>query len=132
MNDAVLVSALAHILREPDTWDQAKWAVEKPCGTAFCLAGHITQLAGMQLDREEVDWDAYDRPTYSQVIDEFGTPFTIQHAAVRLLGISFDEAYGLFHPHNDFDDLIQAGALVSGLDPDVLRDKVYDEAGHKP
>ena len=96
--DVVLLrKVMEHITAHPDEHDQDVWAIEAPCGTVACIAGHTVIMSGLTFRVDPPD--DYERTHYgavrsAEVVAETGEEVDV--AAQRLLGLTDDEANALF------------------------------------
>jgi len=77
----------------PERYDQNDYAVEKSCGTAYCIAGWTAYLDGWQFDIGDDGW-------FSDWVHKTGTDIReeklIDVVAEELLGVSNAESDVLF------------------------------------
>lgn len=120
-NHSLFVDVLAQIEREPQTWRQAMWRTDTPCGTSYCFAGHAVNIAEPQA------WVGAEPLTPGRSMREFYLLGDKQFAGDRarqLLGIDDKPAGDLFMATNSLADLYRISAEVLGVDEQTLREKV--------
>lgn len=100
INTPLLRKTLEHITEHPDEWNQGFWAVNMPCGTQYCLAGHAVLLSG-----QDVDWDTTRDVRGHQMPERATNGRSIQSAARVALGLSEAQAFMLFHDYNSLQYL---------------------------
>jgi hypothetical protein len=89
-NMGKVYAVLDRIEADPEHWDQGKWSQIKECGTAMCFAGWACKLEGLTLAIEQ-------QPVTNRFAEnELANGDEIEATAVRILGITWDEAYELF------------------------------------
>lgn len=97
-----LDAALAYIEAYPDEHEQRTWAWSTPCGTTYCLAGHVVVQAGA-----EIRWRPFDDDSFRDA--EFctyqGDQRVIAGLAGELLGVDYEDADDLFAAVNTLADL---------------------------
>lgn len=98
LNVPLLRKALEHITAHPDEWKQDEWAKKTACGTACCVAGHVTLMQG-----HEIDFDRAD--TYGAMVKYTSTGEYIEDVARRELGLTDIQAEAMFHPSNRLHSL---------------------------
>ena len=104
VNKKLLRKVLRYIKTHPKEWDQDIWGEKKPCGTAFCFAGHALAMAGAKLRWSKPDEDGW------QELDAVRFPHrayetNISRAAQRVLGLTGDQAGYLFGGSNTLKEI---------------------------
>lgn len=132
VNDELMIDTLAQIERTPSEWNQGAYR----CGSGMCFAGWAATLAGGQWLTSPYDlaWDEFLRPEPEDgPFDVRGDETLIHGPAVhastrarRLLGIDMNDAAVLFAGGNQRDDLYAICSRITGMDEQVLRDKVRE------
>lgn len=129
-NEDLLIQALVQIVKHPETWDQAFWATQTDCGTAFCVAGHVATMTGWRaIGWQDTGGDQrflYRTATAYRPSDEERA--SISDIAKNALQISFADKMALFDGGNDLDDVFFVSAGILKMDPQVLKDKVQSIA----
>jgi hypothetical protein len=114
-NAALAYQVLDHLDAHPEQWNQRDWAIQRPCGTAFCFAGWAAVLSG----REILWWNADRVVIHGDYVvdarDEEGRQW-IGDAAREALGI--DDSGNLFASSNTREDLGRLVAEIFGPRPD--------------
>lgn len=100
LNVPLMEATMGRIIAEPASWDQRLVAMEQPCGTTFCFAGHAALVSGCTFTVGGWFEDAARMPI---------SPMDYARAA---LGLTYDEAESLFY--------------LFTTDIDVLHRKVKD------
>ncbi|MEU9837017.1 hypothetical protein AB0D67_36235 [Streptosporangium sp. NPDC048047] len=107
LNVAALERVYAHIVANPEEWNQRYWH----CGTSMCFAGHTVAMYGT------ANWSAPGDPgcdTFVALstddeddlfIDEGERVIYVADRARHILGITEDEAAVLFHQNNTLADI---------------------------
>jgi hypothetical protein len=106
INTELLLRTLEQIERHPELWNQRDWR----CGTSHCFGGWAVTLAG----GEWID-DLHLKPEDEQYIPDWPAPDGVpaEIRAIRLLGLSVDQAIDLFDQDNTLEDLrLQVKRLV--------------------
>jgi hypothetical protein len=117
INVPLLRKTLEHITAHPEEHNQSFWAVQTPCGTAYCLAGHAVQLAGHEIlwtdvcpcgcdSRERSAWHCTDGRE-------------IEYVATEELGLTEDQADDLFESRNTLHYLWRKAAHYTDGEIDV-------------
>lgn len=94
VNVPLLRKVMEHIAAHPEEWEQEEYAVQRPCGTAYCVAGTVAQWAGEEFAFECMPGDrivAMSRLSSGERVEDF---------AREALGLSCTQAYHLFHERN--------------------------------
>lgn len=113
---ARLDAALAYIEQHPEEHRQQTWAWRTPCGTAYCLAGHVAVQAGATFR-----WNAFVGADGTQLADAVevtyeGRLIDVDELAMTLLGVEDEAASDLFEGGNTLADLRdQRDALAASL-----------------
>jgi hypothetical protein len=103
-NAELAYRVLDHIDAHPEQWHQGVWiARDKDCGTVGCFAGWTCLLAGDTAAFDHIDPQHATRVTISGNGPQYDR--SIDSRAFELLGITPDEAAGLFEASNDRRDL---------------------------
>jgi len=115
-NVALLRAVLTRISTDPAHWDQSAWSrvlseIDKAsqgatCGTAYCVAGWATHLAGA------ID-DVASNGHLSGFVEFGGKSYSIETLAKRLLGVDPDEASALFNAGNDAAAVWEAAEQIA-------------------
>lgn len=102
-----LDGALAWIGDHQEQHDQDVWASTTPCGTTYCVAGTLANLAGGELVWEDYSWRRPGHLTASLVKLPDGSMELISNYAARLLGIDPEGGIvdRLFYAAETYDDL---------------------------
>jgi hypothetical protein len=109
VNVPLLRKGLEHITAHPEEWDQQSWAVQTPCGTQFCLAGHVASMIG-----HEMRWDVSDcgcgdlsccPAAASCVVSEDDAEATIGDVAGDALGLTYRQRDALFWGGNNLETM---------------------------
>lgn len=125
VNRELLIDVLAHILLDPESWNQGTWAgvqnVDTPpdqkinplapaCGTSFRFAGWTCIVNGDRFEwPSEIGGEGAD---ISNVIAPGGEVFGIAYRAGEVLGLTGSQREALFAAGNDLDALFQFTARV--------------------
>lgn len=113
-----LKRALLHVTAYPEEWNQEHWAYAlvtpngDVCQTACCLAGRVLANEGYKFV-----WEGFEaRPSYVTAFHaRNGDKVNIEQRATELLGLTYNDAGGLFDPGNSLDELWQiARELTDG------------------
>lgn len=99
-NVPLLRKVLEHIEAHPEEWDQGTWR----CETAMCFAGHAADIAGAQWVGKGKYLLADPDIDPPEKIRSTGVT-TASARAVQVLGITWEQANGLFVGSNTLDDL---------------------------
>lgn len=107
VNVPLLRKALEHIDAHPEEHDQGVWARRTPCGTAYCLAGHVAVLAGYEIDWSPAADCGYFEAQVECVtaLDSWGSPLDIAWVAQDALGVTCHQSRVLFATENSRADL---------------------------
>lgn len=125
-NDDLLIDVLAQIERTPERWNQRVWVHRTDCGTSYCFAGWACALTAPDVTQPDFLWSA--ATLHAQFAGQTGRTSRglVPTVAADVLGLTPAQADELFELDNTLDDLYDVVSSLTGLDPDVLRDKVYD------
>lgn len=93
INIGRLQHSMDFLTQHPELHDQCRWGKQTPCGTTYCLAGHIVTTAGYEL--EWIDGEA------SYTTDGYWIPTLAQ----ELTGLSDYEAFALFFTSKTLEHL---------------------------
>lgn len=94
------------------TWRTPAYDASRRCETAFCIAGYTVEASPTARWASD---DPEDALYYSALLDGGdGLPHHAQQAAQRLLGITHDQADGLFHALNTLDDVRRVASRIAG------------------
>lgn len=121
LNVPLLSKVLEHVTAHPEEWDQANWAVQRDCGTTYCVAGWTVAMTGHDIDWHEYDPNDNDvlprgvhRSVYADVHAFGGYTDTtggcrayIPDVAQFELGLNYEQRKRLFKGSNDLDTLWQ-------------------------
>lgn len=140
-NIELLDQVIAKIEAEPETWDQDTWGradvfdetTETACGTAYCVAGHVSIMTGAKpMWRKKVEsyWDneaqefKYREYWYFNDVQAPDGRFrSVEGYASDQLELDYGDANRLFHHANSFDDIKEMrNMLANGED---LREYEY-------
>jgi hypothetical protein len=106
----LLRRVLKQIDEHPETWDQRAWASKGGCGTAFCVGGWASYLAGYK-PKINPGWTT----AWETVDDE-----EIEDVARRELSLSYEEAFYLFDSKNTRDDLQRIAQSIAARAGETL------------
>ena len=95
VNKEALRATLEAVKANPDHWDQTVWVRKTACGTAYCFAGWTCVLDGFT--------EPVDRTTW--LVRSDGLSVDVQIYAKRRLGLTWQQADGLFDQFNTLADL---------------------------
>lgn len=99
----LLDGAVIHIEQHPEEHEQNFWFTPKPCGMAFCLAGHVGVLAGAEpppvgIMKGGLWFIAPDGSSWDQSREPMPTgALFIKDYAIKALGVTEGQAEVLFH-----------------------------------
>lgn len=110
-NDDLFIDVLAHIERNPASWNQSTWGNSRSCGTVACFAGWACALSGVNI----LELSGYMIAERAVGLLGLGVSYGAEAADIRLFG-------GL----NSMGDLYRISAEHMNIDETVLRDKVQD------
>jgi len=115
-NPRLMRDVLAHIERNPETWNQGSWAVRTDCGTSYCYAGHAVAMVGGRINIEESTAEVATLP--EDVRDRFTREHVAISAAARaVLGLEPTTAERLFAGGNTLSDLQRlVGEICKGAE----------------
>lgn len=139
-NYELLRDVLTHISLHPNTWNQETWGSATPCGTTYCLAGHVVMMSDHDvslhwIDVLEVDvTDSAQRQVVSGVIDD-GRLRNIDEVAAEILDIPYATIGHLFYSFtsdvqtlwNRIEDVTN-GAIEAGGYLDVMAKSMASQA----
>lgn len=112
-NAPLLLATMTYIEEHPEEHDQAIWI----CGTVACFAGHAVLLDG-GVPASEGDGALVeardDDPPASVHQWRIGPVIPVRSRAIRILGLTGDQATALFHGDNTLDDLRAEVARLVG------------------
>lgn len=124
INVPLLRKTLEHITAHPTEWNQEYWGRtfnnerDEVCGTAYCLAGHAVVMTGHTL--------TFSNGGYSHFTDQGEE---IGEVAERELGLTYDEAYELFHDQNSLFDLWELAEQFT--DGEIVNEHHPSPDGHQ-
>lgn len=102
---ALLDQIIAHIEAHPEDWLQDDWAQRSPCGTTFCIAGHVARIRmpeGWSFKFKELYDENYDA---AYTIGDHEATETISSFAADQLAISYTERDILFDGSNTLPEI---------------------------
>ena len=94
-------------------WYQRNWAVETECGTAYCIAGFVVTQTVAGASVVIPDWDADDPYAVLQIDGARADWISVGRDA---LGLTADEASGLFHEDNTIGDVRRIAEQIAARD----------------
>lgn len=113
-------AAIDKILAHPELHDQGVWLKQTECGTAGCLAGHVTLLAGDTPTTWHVDSFGFDTGIGESVISSAtGRRRLVSARARELLYITDGQADELFNDGNSVGYLIDSVTHIFGPKPEA-------------
>lgn len=92
---------------EMSAWDQEVWAVDDaPCGTAYCIAGHVAAGAGWR-PTVRLYLSGSQELDYVNLINDDGEEWEVDAISSEILGIetTWNYADDLFRSDNTLEDL---------------------------
>ncbi len=101
--DRLIDWAEASAKAQDGAWDQHHWAIIRPCGTSYCIAGKVLEEEGVKFIWSRVSLNSVGSLTVQA--DHEGTPKLIPLFAQEVLGLIDAEADALFKGSNSIDDL---------------------------
>ncbi|WP_063042268.1 MULTISPECIES: hypothetical protein [Nocardia] len=119
-NWPLLADAVVQIILHPETWNQSYYAAKTDCGTAFCVAGWVTRLAGAEPVFEGDHWATTDC-----ILN--GRQRYIDAASSELLGLDLVRGDSLYDGDNSLETILKLvtnWAEVDGYElPALITDK---------
>jgi hypothetical protein len=128
-NWPLLVQTIEQIILHPETWKQGDWAQETDCGTAFCVAGWVTHLAGAKPAFRPLDPDYEDEDDYRSTSEcTFkGKEWLIPELSDELLGGDPIRLINLYRGGNTLKDVLRIVSVWAEEDgyelPALITDK---------
>jgi hypothetical protein len=123
VNKELLRETMDAILAHPEKHDQSNWATETDCGTAYCFAGWVCHLSGLQFDFAA----GFERDTGDGIERTTGFldgGFCVETEARDLLGLDYATGACLFEPDNTtadlkhfVDEIAEHGLIRAAQDP---------------
>lgn len=101
LNKELALTALDYITAHPEEHNQKSWATRLACGTAGCLAYHVCHLSGYEADVNRCEGAIQGVPAVSFLTNGDG----IESRAMKLLGITSNQAVYLFAFHNSVEKM---------------------------
>ncbi len=109
MNKELLKNVLTKIKDDPKSWTQWMWAIQRPCGTSHCFAGHVVHIA------------LPEAKPHFECRSDLSTRFTLnsglcsyKDTARALLGLTERECDKLFDANNTLEDLERVVKELTG------------------
>ena len=113
-NEPLLHDAWSAILADPKSWNQGSYGKQTPCGTTFCLAGHVAVLAGAEV-LTSGSWVEFSMPGYHV------TTLAAYEIARDALGLSCEEADTLFVDSMSVGDLKEMAEIIKSVTDVVVK-----------
>lgn len=107
------------ITTTPEGWVQETWAMQKECGTSYCIAGWACVLSGYEVNFENVEPDSYGE----QEVSYLANGECIDSKGKELLGLDDWQANSLFYTTSNPVALERLEAMIA----DYERRKPYAE-----